>query len=107
MNRRPWLAFVLLAVALLLAWRAGIFDSRRTRRFLEPPTRQQMDEAAARDSARQAARTAQAQQFAALDPPVTIGQMLLWFSLPIAGTVLLVFLTGGRRPRVSASERRP
>ena len=93
---RPWLPFVLVAVAIALAWRAGMFDARRTRRLLEPPTQAEMDQAAARDSARRA-RAAAVPTFTALDPPVSFGRMLLWLSLPAAGTVLLVLLTGRHR----------
>jgi hypothetical protein len=94
-SRRPWVLLALLTLAFVLAVRAGVFDARRTRRLLEPPTRAEMDQAAARDSARRA-RAAQAPAFTPIDPPVTFGQMVLWFALPVAGTVLLVFLTARR-----------
>src|SRR5690349_6106329 len=102
--KRPLALVIGLVLVLALARQAGVLpgagDLRRAwRRFTEPPTRQEMDRAAARDSVR-SARAAQAPGFTPIDPPVTVGQMLLWFSLPIAGTALLVFLTSrGRRGR--------
>lgn len=94
-SRRPWLVLALLVAAIAVAWRSGAFDARRTRRFLEPPTQAEMNQAAERDSARRA-RAAAAPAFTPIDPPVTIGQMLLWLSLPVAGTVMLVLITGRR-----------
>jgi len=109
--KRPVVVVLALLVVLALARQAGVLPSEGTlrrawRRFTEPPTRVEMDRAAARDSVR-TARAAQAPTYTPADPPVTVGQMLLWFALPLVGTTLLVFVTErrGRQAAATSSSR--
>lgn len=99
-SRRALVTVGFLALVLVLARQAGVLPSagdlrRLTRRLLEPPSRVEMDQAARRDSLRRA-RAAAAPTFTPADPPVSPGRMLLWFALPLAGTGLLIFVTGRR-----------
>ncbi len=63
--------------------------------------------AAAWPASRWRARQAATPAFSPQDPPVTLGQMALWLSLPIAGTVMLVLFTGRRRKDELSATRRP
>lgn len=89
---RPLLLLALLALAGILAWRADMLPGLRrgTRRFLEPPTEAEMNRAP-----REAARPAPA--YTPQDAPVSLGAMVLWIALPLAGVVLLIVATGRSR----------
>ena len=96
-SRRTFLLLVLLVCVIQLGWEAGTFLGlrRSTERLLAPPTAAEMSGAAAGEAAVEAARRELAA--APLDPPIAPGRMALWFALPLAGTTLLVLVTGRQR----------
>ena len=96
-SRRTFLLLALLVLVIQLGSEAGTFLGLRhaTERLLAPPTPAEMSGAAAGEAAMEAARQELAR--APIDPPVAPGRMALWFALPLAGTTLLVLVTGRRR----------
>jgi hypothetical protein len=89
--RRQTLLLAALASSLVLGWDRGALPPLPVSPLLAPPTQAELREARVREEA------AFDRVAAPPEAPVTLGRMALWLALPLAGTTLLVLLTGRRR----------